>query len=64
MTCSSNTQIGKSLVSGSVNILVVGVCSTEMKDSTTFSLIKKNVISMCLEREALLVFLEKDITTE
>ena len=53
-------QIGKSLVSGSANMLVVGVCSTEMRDSTTFSLTKKNFTSMCLEREVLLVFSEKD----
>ena len=41
-------------------MLVVGVCSIEMRDSATFSLTKKNFTSMYLEREVLLVFLEKD----
>ena len=45
-------------------MLVVGVCSTEMRDSATFSLTKKNFTSMCLEKEVLLVFLEKDTTVE
>ena len=41
-------------------MLVVGVCPTKMRDSTTLSLTKNNFSSMCLEREVLLVFLEKD----
>ena len=45
-------------------MLVIGVCSTEMRDSATFSLIKNNFTSMCLERELLLVFLEKDTVAE
>ena len=45
-------------------MLVVGMYSTEMRDSTTFSITKKNFISMCLEREVLLVFLEKDTAAE
>ena len=45
-------------------MLVVGMCSTEMRDSATFSLIKKNFTSMCLEREVLIVFLEIDIAAE
>ena len=45
-------------------MLVIGVCSTEMKDSATFSLTKKNFTSMCLEQEVLLVFLEKDNVVE
>ena len=40
-------------------MLVVGVCLTKMRDSTTFSFTKKNFTSMCLEREVLLVVLEK-----
>ena len=34
-------------------MLVVGVCSIEMRDSATFSLTKKNFTSMRLEREVL-----------
>ena len=45
-------------------MLVVGVYSAEMRDSTTFSLTKNNLTLMCLEREVLLVFLEKDLTVE
>ena len=45
-------------------MLVVGVCSTEMRDSATFSFTKKNFTLMCLEQEVLLVFLEKDTTAE
>ena len=45
-------------------MLVVGVCSTEMRDSATFSFTKKNFTSMCLEQEVLLVFLEKDTAAE
>ena len=41
-------------------MLVIDVCSTKMRDSSTFSLTKKNFPSMCLEREMLQVFLEKD----
>ena len=45
-------------------MLVVGACLTKMRDFATFSLTKKNFTSMCLEREALLVFLEKDTAAE
>ena len=45
-------------------MLVVGVCSIEMRDYATFSLTKKNFTSMCLEREVLLVFIEKDTVAE
>ena len=41
-------------------MLVIGVCSNEMRDFATFSLTKKNFTSMCLEQEVFLVFLEKD----
>ena len=40
VTCSSNTQIGMSLVRGSTDMLVIRVCSTKMRDSATFSLTK------------------------
>ena len=42
-------------------MLVVGVCSTKIRDSSTFYLTKKNFTSMTLGRE---VFLEKDTTVE
>ena len=45
-------------------MVVVGVCSIEMRDSTTFSLTKLNFISKCLERKVLQVFIEKDIVAE
>ena len=45
-------------------MIVVGSCSIEMRDSTTFSLTKNNFTSMYLEREVLLVFLEKDIAAQ
>ena len=45
-------------------MLVVGMCSTEMSDSATFSLTKKNFTSICLKKKVLLVFLEKDTTAE
>ena len=45
-------------------MLVVSVYSTEIRDSATFSFTKKNFTSMCLEREVLLVFLEKDTTVK
>ena len=44
-------------------MLVVDVYSTEMRDFATFSL-TKNFTSMCLKREVLLVFLEKDVPVE
>ena len=45
-------------------MLVIVVCSIEIKDSTTLSLIKKNFTSMRLEQEVLLVFLDKDTAAE
>ena len=40
-------------------MLVVGMCSIEIKDSATFSFTKKNFTSMFFERKVLLVFIEK-----
>ena len=45
-------------------MLVIGVCSTEMRDSAAFFLTKNNFTSMCLEREVLVVFLKKDTVEE
>ena len=45
-------------------MLVIGVCSTEMRDSAAFFLTKNNFTSMCLEREVLVVFLKKDTAEE
>ena len=42
-------------------MLLVGVCSNKIRDSSTFYLTKKNFTSLSLGRE---VFLEKDTVVE
>lgn len=45
-------------------MLLVSMYSIEIIDSATLSLTTKNLMSICLECEVHLVFLEKDIAVE